>query len=660
MRVRTVLPALAAALVTVGLAALYASGHHDGYAALVSIWGFGPYEFPFLDTHGVVAAVYCHRLGYDVFVTNPCDVLARVFNYSPLWLELSRLPIEMSWTPAAGIVIDATFLLSLLLLPPARRPWQVAAMTLATLSSSVAFGLERGNIDLIMFVLSILVIRLAARPGWPRFAAYALALFAGMLKFYPVVLLVTIVRERLATAIIAGVLSALAIGIFIAVYFQGLVEVLPTIPSTSCFARGVFAARDLPCGIAQVLPGAAGTAVALFGLLAAMVVLVAVMVTWRSDLAARLVELNAVEATAMLVGCTLILACFFSAQNVAYRGVYLLFVLPGLMALASGGAGGIRRMLTLAAVLILSLMDWDALWQCIDYYFRASGANESQLRLVDFDVWLVHEIAWWFVAAVLASLLLCLLSRSRAWCDLCATLRFFWPRGRIHAQEQRMRHLAIFLVPMLCVTVIAHAAPPSDPSLYCETAIVGAEQALHLPPRLLGAIANVESGRPDASGRLHPWPWTIDAEGRGQFFATKAEAIAAVRALQASGVRSIDVGCMQVNLMHHPNAFASLDEAFDPGANAQYAARFLNTLYGASGSWLIAIAAYHSETPAIGADYQQRVVARWRMPGAPAVAAAYGMFAPARAAYADFEPRSQIYGDFASSPPALSPRLARR
>ena len=51
-----------------------------------------------------------------------------------------------------------------------------------------------------------------------------------------------------------------------------------------------------------------------------------------------------------------------------------------------------------------------------------------------------------------------------------------------------------------------------------------------------------------------------------------------MRAVQAQGVRSIDIGCMQVNLMHHPNAFATLDAAFDPLANALYAARFLTEL----------------------------------------------------------------------------------
>ena len=64
---------------------------------------------------------------------------------------------------------------------------------------------------------------------------------------------------------------------------------------------------------------------------------------------------------------------------------------------------------------------------------------------------------------------------------------------------------------------------------------------------MLAAIGQVESGRPDPqTGAMRPSPWTIDAGGVGQFFATKAQAIAAVVALPADGVRSIDVGCMQV------------------------------------------------------------------------------------------------------------------
>ena len=105
-------------------------------------------------------------------------------------------------------------------------------------------------------------------------------------------------------------------------------------------------------------------------------------------------------------------------------------------------------------------------------------------------------------------------------------------------------------------------------------------------------------------------------------------AIAAVQALQAAGIRSIDVGCMQVNLFYHPTAFASLDEAFDPLANARYAARFLAVLYRREGTWPAAAAAYHSQTPALGAAYAQRVMAAW--PGAGGRFALAGRGAPLR------------------------------
>lgn len=146
----------------------------------------------------------------------------------------------------------------------------------------------------------------------------------------------------------------------------------------------------------------------------------------------------------------------------------------------------------------------------------------------------------------------------------------------------------------------------------CRAAVAAVEREASLPPRLLAAIARVESGRRDAAtGAVQPWPWTINAEGRGSFFPDKAAAIAAVRALQAQGMRSIDIGCMQVNLRHHPNAFASLEEAFDPLANARYAARFLTELQAGRNDWMAAASAYHSQTPEFALPYRARVAAAW-------------------------------------------------
>lgn len=195
-------------------------------------------------------------------------------------------------------------------------------------------------------------------------------------------------------------------------------------------------------------------------------------------------------------------------------------------------------------------------------------------------------------------------------------------------------------------TGLPAAAPPS----LCETAITTAEYTGRLPARLLAAVAAVESGRLDpASGTIRPWPWTINAEGIGQFFATKAQAIAAVKALQARGVRSIDVGCLQVNLMFHPTAFTNLEEAFDPTSNARYAARFLNALYAAGRDWPGAIGAYHSQTPTLGAEYRDLVLARWQSPSLAQTELAhpaYRDFASPQSAYNAFGNPDRVYAAF--------------
>lgn len=170
-----------------------------------------------------------------------------------------------------------------------------------------------------------------------------------------------------------------------------------------------------------------------------------------------------------------------------------------------------------------------------------------------------------------------------------------------------MRFVLPLLLLLLSLPAVAQPTEPTDWAR-CRRAIAAVEPGSGVPPGLLGAIALVESGRQNPrTGAPEPWPWSYNAAGEGHAPATKAAAIAEVSALLARGVRSIDVGCMQVNLLHHPQAFANLEEAFDPAANLRYAARFLRDLRGRAGDWGQAIARYHSGEAERGAAYSRRV-----------------------------------------------------
>jgi hypothetical protein len=171
--------------------------------------------------------------------------------------------------------------------------------------------------------------------------------------------------------------------------------------------------------------------------------------------------------------------------------------------------------------------------------------------------------------------------------------------------------LATLLVPQAAQAYYSDAALERDGSL-CTHQIVRSERKYGIPQRLLGAVAATETGQwHKGLGVKIPWPWVINVEGKPFFFNNKNEAVAAVARFQSQGISSIDVGCMQINLHHHPDAFANLNQAFEPSFNVDYAARFLRGHYDEAQSWKTAVGRYHSRTPAYATRYISLVYGNW-------------------------------------------------
>ena len=146
----------------------------------------------------------------------------------------------------------------------------------------------------------------------------------------------------------------------------------------------------------------------------------------------------------------------------------------------------------------------------------------------------------------------------------------------------------------------------------CAAAVTAAEQNNSIPKHLLNAISMAESGRWHKNKQANiAWPWTVTANGKGRFFDSKAEAVAETEILMTQGLRNIDVGCMQINLGYHADAFETLSRAFDPAANAAYGAKYLRKMHNKTKDWRKATAFYHSTTPAHAARYRAKVMRLW-------------------------------------------------
>ena len=143
----------------------------------------------------------------------------------------------------------------------------------------------------------------------------------------------------------------------------------------------------------------------------------------------------------------------------------------------------------------------------------------------------------------------------------------------------------------------------------CAIAVAQAENEYQIKKDLLQTIASVESGRwSKLRDKRVAWPWTVQSNGSGHYYKTKEEAVQAVKDLQAKGITNIDVGCLQINLKYHGQAFSSVEDALDPEKNAVYGAKFLKNMYEKNGhNWQRTAMQYHSKNHHKGLIYKKRL-----------------------------------------------------
>ncbi|MEM9198612.1 MAG: lytic transglycosylase domain-containing protein [Pseudomonadota bacterium] len=182
---------------------------------------------------------------------------------------------------------------------------------------------------------------------------------------------------------------------------------------------------------------------------------------------------------------------------------------------------------------------------------------------------------------------------------------------------------------------------PEEIATLCDRAALQVAGETDVPLDVLRAITRTETGRRLGS-RFTPWPWTINMEGKGVWFDSRAEAIAYAQKAFDRGARSFDMGCFQVNYRWHGQHFADLATMMDPLASARYAARFLTELQAESGDWDLAAGHYHSRLPKFANRYRARF--RELKARLPALAESLTPLAPGRPV----------------GPEAAPPRLAAR
>jgi len=421
-------PSLAGLFVFALFMALWLGGYYRLYDALLLFWGMHPFRFPFLDLYGSLAAWDCARQGVDVILADPCDIMHRGYNYSPLWMNLTWIPLTRGDLNLVGIILSGAFLISLSALPVAQSRDETALRIAAVLSTMIVLAVERANPDIMIFILVAIMLVLLRCSVVARTMGYAIAFLAGAIKYYPFILLGLAVRERVRLLVLVTLVSILAFAAFVAIYFEPIREGFPHITSGGPFGD-MTGAKNLPFGVFLIIRDnlfvLAGGMIEAINICTYVAMAVATLATllvfarvaramirlWRAtDVPATLRRMDEARRISLFAGALLLSGCFVTGQSYGYRGVFIFLILPGLSAIArETAAGPIATASRNAAIYIVVLMWAEALrgfvHSAVIGLLPLRGLWAIPGQVVEVLAWSAREFAWWFVIAFLFMLL---------------------------------------------------------------------------------------------------------------------------------------------------------------------------------------------------------------------------------------------------------------
>ena len=115
-----------------------------------------------------------------------------------------------------------------------------------------------------------------------------------------------------------------------------------------------------------------------------------------------------------------------------------------------------------------------------------------------------------------------------------------------------------------------------------------------IPATVLYAVALTESGKAIDQRIYRPWPWTLNVAGQPKRFKSHSAACLEIKHQLTNGVRSIDIGLMQINWRWNKQRLHNPCQALFPYTNLHHGAALLKAAYSVKHSWPAAVGHYHS------------------------------------------------------------------
>lgn len=315
-------------------------------------WDAGVFamEPRFHDLAAVLQAVDRYRAGTPVAHIQNRDyedahTLSAAYPSVWMWL-LAPTGLGQSQTLVLGVILGAGVTTATLLYVGPLTLAEGAFTALLLISPSFMFGIERGNVDLILILFAFLSLWLLPResPGLTA-AAAAVLLLSALLKLYPAAALVSFLKKRGRVALAFGAGALFALYCFL--IHTELHRIAANAGRDTKWSFGCMVLLNHLFAVTS--PGVRW--IELTGLSAALLVAgLSAWIAWHGES----VEVKTdMAGFGFLMGAAIYVGCFFIGNNYEYRLWWLILLVPQAFSwIRQDGARARRALLLLAAALL--------------------------------------------------------------------------------------------------------------------------------------------------------------------------------------------------------------------------------------------------------------------------------------------------------------------
>ncbi len=354
-------------------ASIFLSSYFMDYTRYWRILGVPSARPLFGDLFFITKILNCHQLGLDIYKSTPCS--ASLYCYPKLWLYLSPIWVKPENNGFLAIVLVSLYYFVAFIILQRTSINEGIYYGLLLCSPPLMLAVERGNPDLIIFILCGIAIWVMKKKYSP-FVAASLLLICGFLKLYPFTTIISFLKDDKKKSLwLSSVLLIISIVYIILTYDTIKISVLNIqslfFGSSVAFCHGylvIFKLLNTYPVFNHIFNFFPYQLIAL-----AVVILLLVLVYFYSKKNNFILDTNYLFA--FRVGALLYAGSFMCGQNFDYKFIMFIFTIPQLLSWLKNNEQ--IRGLTLFALVSILISCWSViLFSKLFYFFIYTTIEE--------------------------------------------------------------------------------------------------------------------------------------------------------------------------------------------------------------------------------------------------------------------------------------------